>query len=354
MDQPPTRPGEETLADRGKHKECDCEECLAHHHDCDCDDCEGHDYSHQDVNRIARCVRELECAVHEVLECLDVEPDAKHQILTFACILLKEIEEIEKLLRNRCFGLREIKNEVRFIENEVILINNSVNNPVFGLNEIKNEVRFIENEVILINNAVNNPVLGLNEIKNEVRFIENEVILINNAVNNPVFGLNEIKNEIRFIEKEVILINNSVNNPVFGLNEIKNEIRLIENQMLNISSFCPNVTSGSIFVEASATRLQVIVAVKNRNTTNQTVRVRVLRDDVCPANVLANELLLVSGCCKNEITAPIDRATEYEIEVFGLVPGMSVSSVELNAGGNPVSGTRLTNTQFFCFTGNCP
>lgn len=78
---------------------------------------------------------------------------------------------IISLLTNSTFGLEEIKDEVRFIEGNVTIINATVN-------AIKTDVGDIDDLVLDIEDAVTDPVFGLEEIKNEVRFIEGNVTLI--------------------------------------------------------------------------------------------------------------------------------------------------------------------------------
>lgn len=80
-------------------------------------------------------------------------------------------EIIIGLLTNSTFGLEEIKDEVRFIEGNVTIINATVN-------AIKTDVGDIDDLVLDIEDAVTDPVFGLEEIKNEVRFIEGNVTLI--------------------------------------------------------------------------------------------------------------------------------------------------------------------------------
>jgi hypothetical protein len=214
------------------------------------------------------------------------------------------------------FGLNEIKNEIKAIENAVL-------SPVFGLNEIKNEIRDIENKVsnlpevnvtitIIneivagINETLNNEAFGLNEIKNEVKVIENTVL-------SPIFGLNEIKNEVKAIE-------NAVLSPIFGLNEIKNEIRGIENKIGTAAA----LTTGPVTSAAAAKNL--LVKVLNNSQSNQTVQVRVFNLAECPKcnNMIFNEPLgPIPVSCACEIRdIDVKDINEYELEVSGIVPGI--------------------------------
>lgn len=165
--------------------------------------------------------------------------------------------------------------------------------------------------------------------------------------------LEKIMKENCDIRKELSSVNKLINSPSHGLCEITKEVRNIEKEISNITRFCPNVTSGSVIVEDPQTT-QVLVAVKNRNLLARTVRIKVLRDDICPATVLINTCLLVSGCCSNAITVPLNCAVSYQIEVFDLVPGMTVSSIELDVCKRRVKCSRLTSSQFFCLSGSCP
>lgn len=95
------------------------------------------------------------------------------------CIKLKIIL---CLLKNKKFGLKEIKKEVAHIEDAVF-------SPTFGLEEIKSEVSLIETIVGGIMDEITSPTFGLTEIKAEVSHIES-------AVFSPTFGLEEIKSEV--------------------------------------------------------------------------------------------------------------------------------------------------------------
>lgn len=165
--------------------------------------------------------------------------------------------------------------------------------------------------------------------------------------------LDKIKTELCGIGEEICRIRQSVDIPAGDFEEIKREINWIGKHMPAGKGFCPDVTSGSIIVEDQCST-QVLVAVKNTTATTQTVRVRVLRDDVCPAAVLAEKCLMVSGCCSNAVTVPIGNASAYEIEVFGLVPGMTVSSIELDKCKRLIKCSRLTAAQFICLVEKCP
>ena len=134
--------------------------------------------------------------------------------------------------------------------------------------------------------------------------------------------------------------------------EIKKEIRFIEEELSSRSQHCPNVTSGSVIIEDPCTT-QLLIAVKNPNLLAHTVKIKVLRDDNCPATVLSDTCLLVSGRCSNAITVPLSCMVSYEIEIYGLMPGMSVSSIELDVCKRRIKCSRLTFSQFFCLTENC-
>lgn len=163
--------------------------------------------------------------------------------------------------------------------------------------------------------------------------------------------LDTIRTELCEVKAAICHIRQAVDTPAGGLEGIKREINWIGEHLPEMKGFCPNVTSGSVIVEDCST--QVLVAVKNTTTHTQTVRVRVLRDDLCPAVVLIDKCLMVSGCCSNAVTVPFDNASAYEIEVFGLVPGMTVSSVELDVCKRLIKCSRLTAAQFICLGEKC-
>jgi archaellum component FlaC len=173
------------------------------------------------------------------------------------------------------------------------------------------------------------------------------------ALKSRCHDLDIIKTELCEVKDDVSRIKKSIDIPAGYIEEIKREINLIGKHMPDFKCFCPNVTSGSVIVEDQQAT-QVLVAVKNTTVIAQTVRVRVLRDDVCPAVVLADKCLLVSGCCSNAITVHFDNASAYQIEVFGLVPGMTVSSIELDICKRLIKCSRLTAAQFVCLEEKCP
>ncbi len=183
--------------------------------------------------------------------------------------------------------------------------------------------------------------------------LSNDIQRIENLLKERSSNFWKLKKEIHFIKNEISLINKSIHSPTTGLGEIKEEIRLIEKQVSECKGFCSNVTSGSVIIEDPQSS-HVIVIVKNKNVMARTVKVRVLRDDVCPAAVLADKCLMVSGCCSNAITVSLDCASSYEIEVFDLVPGMTVSSIELDRCNRRIKCSRLVPSQFICLVGNCP
>jgi len=164
---------------------------------------------------------------------------------------------------------------------------------------------------------------------------------IEQLLQNRCGDLDKLKQKFCAIEEEICC-----------LEEIKREICWLEKHLEKGKGFCPNVTSGSVIVE-DPNAAQVLVAVKNTTDTTHTVRVRVVRDDICPARELADKCLMVSGCCSNALTVFFGDASAYEIEVFGLVPGMTVSSVELDSCKRRVKCSRLTASQFICREGKC-
>lgn len=178
------------------------------------------------------------------------------------------------------------------------------------------------------------------------------ILRIEQLLKSGCFELDSIKNAFATIEEEISAIRQSAFIPVCVIEGIKEDIGCMGKQLEIIRRFCPNVTSGSVIVEDTQAT-QVVVAVKNTTPTAQTVRVRVLRDDVCPARELADKCLMVSGCCSNAITVCLDEASVYEIEVFGLVPGMTVSSIELDKCKRRIKCSRLTASQFVCLTEKC-
>jgi translation elongation factor EF-1beta len=343
-------------------------------HGCGCDSIPPQD--------IIACLCELRHTIERVQDCVGKHFHSKDRIVV--CIILEEIRQIEKILKNPIFGLPEIKNEIRAIEN-------AIQNPASGLNEIKNEIRSIENilnntifglpeiknEIRAIENAIQNPASGLNEIKNEIRNIENvlsnlnitvnipnEIIGgINDIINNPAFGLNEIKTEIRTIENAIFSpefglneikneirgientlanfnfnisfniafpneiiggINDIINNETFGLNEIKNEIRFIENAVTPPSA----LTTGPVMAAVNANRLRVKVL--NNTPANQTVTIRVFNLENCPKcnNELFNSPLgpIPPSCARETGNIDLTTTSEYEVEVSDLVPGVYIWS----------------------------
>ncbi|MPL68047.1 hypothetical protein SDC9_13760 [bioreactor metagenome] len=295
---------------------------------------------------------------------------------------IRNIENQTILLTNSTFGLNEIKNEIRGIENTlgnlsfnfntsifnqinntVNIINNTVNNNIFGLNEIKNEIRGIENQTILLTNST----FGLNEIKNEIRGIENQTILLTNST----FGLNEIKNELRGIENTlsnlpkcnvtfnfdttifntinntVNQINNSVNSNDFGLCEIKNEIRLLVNEIPGQSI---DLTTGAVIRSLEARNMVFKVINTSPNTVNITWTV--WNYDVCPANCFHNELFTVKPNCSNETDIEIfnpngnPTLNNYEVTISGIVPGVYVFTASSQSNKQLVASNTFRSGDF--------
>ena len=284
-------------------------------------------------------------------------------------------------MNSSVFGLNEIKNEIRAIENQTVLLTNTT----FGLNEIKNEIRGIENTlgntttvnninntVNQINNSVNSNVFGLNEIKNEIRAIENQTVLLTNTT----FGLNEIKNEIRGIENTlgnlscnfdssvfnqinntVNQINNSVNNDLFGLEEIKNEVRQLVNEIPGQSI---DLTTGAV-VRSDEARCMVFKVI---NTSPNAVNITwtVWNYDTCTANCFHNNVFNVPSRCANEELIEVfnpngdPQLNNYEVTISGVVPGIYVFTASSSADGNLVASNTFKSGDFLArvFNTTCP
>jgi len=106
-----------------------------------------------------------------------------------------------------------------------------------------------------------------------------------------------------------------------------------------------NVTSGTVFVTNGQTD-KVRVAVANNTSAPQTVRVRILNCCINPHTVINEMLLEVNSGCSGLIMQHLLGASSYEIQVFNLAPGMTVSSVEEAKSGSLIDGTKLTATAF--------
>jgi hypothetical protein len=268
----------------------------------------------EQVGNIIECVCELKKTIECVAECFSghLSSGTKQKILF--CLVLQEIKNIEDLLTNKVFGLNEIKNEIRSIENAVL-------NPTFGLNEIKNEIRNIENTVL-------SPTIGLNEIKNEIKGIENT---LGNFSFNIILDIN---NEV------VAGINEIINNEVFGLNEIKNEIRAIENN----TGTAAVLTTGPVLAPASAKNLTIKVL--NNSQSNQTVQIHVFNLAECPKclNLIYNAPLgpIPVSCACEVKDIDLKNATEYEVEVSSIVPG-----IYLWSGAAPGSSSNFATETVF-------
>lgn len=182
--------------------------------------------------------------------------------------------------------------------------------------------------------------------------LNSEIRKVEGLVQSNCSDFGKIRNETNRMKDELLQIKRLINSPSHGLSEIKKELRSIEKELSARSQHCPNVTSGSVIIEDPCTT-QLLVAVKNPNLLAHTVRIKVLRDDICPATALSDTCLLVSGRCSNAITVPLSCMVSYEIEVYGLMPGMSVSSIELDVCKRRIKCSRLTFSQFFCLTENC-
>lgn len=100
--------------------------------------------------------------------------------------ILRIVQDIQQTVSNADYGLKEIKREVRIVEDVaaktkegVERIGEEITNPNYGLKEIKEEVRNIEDitgktneNVERLGHVITNPDYGLKEIKREVRNIE--------------------------------------------------------------------------------------------------------------------------------------------------------------------------------------
>lgn len=221
-------------------KQCDSKK-HGHNHceDDPFDNCEE-DFCDDDDNSCGKKKHEdnYDCSP----DCGHYDSELLYKIIKALCILKKEIDKCEDILRNPKFGLKEIKLEVRNIERAVF-------SPTFGLKEIKSEVseildivsdidveipitllNDIKFEVSAIESAVFNPTFGLEEIKSEVSTIETIVGGIQDMIDNSTFGLEEIKSEVSTI---LAIVNDIVVNPVFGISEIKAEVSAIESAVFN-------------------------------------------------------------------------------------------------------------------------
>jgi hypothetical protein len=63
------------------------------------------------------CVRELKKVIECVEDCFSEHLTSSTKLKILFCLVLQEIEEVEKLLTNKVFGLNEIKSEVKVIYN---------------------------------------------------------------------------------------------------------------------------------------------------------------------------------------------------------------------------------------------
>lgn len=117
-------------------------------------------------------------------------------------------------------------------------------------------------------------------------------------------------------------------------------------------SFHPNVTSGTVFITKGQTE-KIRVSVVNHAAVPKTVRVKVLDNSVNPNAVLEDVSLEVGSFCSSFISQTLGSAASYEIQVFDLVPGMTVSAVEEANSGGFVDGTALSAKVFIPYLGVC-
>lgn len=149
------------------------------------------------------------------------------------------------------------------------------------------------------------------------------------------------------------LILEDINNMFKEITAIKNQLCFMEHRTIPTENFNPNLTSGKVFVTNSQTA-KVRVAVLNNTAAPQTVRVRVLDSSASQHALLNDSLLGVNSGCSSLIIQPLGNASSYEIQVFNLVPGMTVSSVEETSSGSFIDGTKLVATAFIANLGVCP
>jgi len=205
------------------------------------------------------------------------------------------------LLTNRCFGLKEIKNEVRLIESTVL-------SPTFGLEEIKDEVRGLESAVAGISTLLSSPSFGLEEIKNEI-------ILIESTVLSPTFGLEEIKNEIREILAALPVCSSDV------------------------------LTTGPVIRDGG--RAELIGKVLNNSVETRTVVVRAFNLDVCPKAQTDIETLVLRPNCARPFAfgaAP----DEYEVQISGIVPGVMIYTTTRSCSGDLNPANTFRHSEFVC------
>lgn len=93
---------------------------------------------------------------------------------------------IIKLLLNDRFGLKEIKKEVKDIEDN---LDDAKHSFKFALKEVRKDLKDIAEKL-------DDPKFGLKEIKMEIKDIEEKL-------DDPKFGLMEIKKEIKKIEEKL-------------------------------------------------------------------------------------------------------------------------------------------------------
>lgn len=260
----------------------------------------------------------------------------------------KEIREIEEKLDNPEVGLEEIKKEIQDIECKL-------DSPEFGLAEIKKEIQDIEckldnpnyglaeikREISEIEGKLDNPDIGLGEIKKEVQDIECKL-------DSPEFGLAEIKKEIEDIEEKL-------DSSDFGLEEIKREIKEIEEKLDGIIPPTGNIlTTGPVVADNSVN--SIVAKVLNNSDETVTVTVNLYDIGTCPDAkelVQSFELTIESKCSKAVVLQK--PATEWEVQYVGVGREIFVFTAGRSNGKNaPISASNLIPANTFRHSEHVP
>jgi len=265
-----------------RHKKSDCE--------CTVNCCSP------EILDIIRGMATLNCLVDDVFKCISCRPSSRRLQEILASAILNDVRRIEYLLTNDTVGLSKIKDEIIFVENMLLPMNN--------------EQKLLANEVHLINNNVNHPTYGLSRINSTVKLMESETRLMNNSINHSIYGLNGINNNVNFVGNEVHHMNNCIHSPIFGLREIKKDLHLIADTICDKEY----LTTGPVFIHHNAKHLGIKVL--NNTCHCHTVHVRVKRIDKHPFKEIFDKHLEIEPMSCNEF-----RYIDLENDEDGICTG---------------------------------
>lgn len=275
------------------------------------------------------------------------------------CKVIDGLRRLLCLLNNPNFGLEEIKDEVRNIENKI-------ENPHFGLAEIKEEVANIESTI--------------NIVASQIGYISGEVFNIEHKLDNPSFGLAEIKEEVANIESTINICASQMgcltsdvirigSTPDYSLAEIKNEAK----EVLTITDSYEepaNYTTGICSADSSANSLVSIIhnstsspktASINTSVYFATVGVQPAQQNcgskqLCPLDGSDKDIIIPPNCTIFRVYSLNPSNTNplgilFEVQYTGLCSEVTAfTAARINPAASPIESSSWISSNVFRFS----